>query len=190
MDATIDPWWEDELAGCVFVDERLGQRLRKLIERMAGAIGASLPLAGQDWANTKAADRFFCHDRVSEAQILAGHFQATHDRFAATDGPILVIQDTTEFTFQRQRAEAVGIICGVNSGKDEQRQGQSRPLPHAYGLRPSHAHLPCGDNGRSAVGPIGREGLVAAAVQGPRRAQAQDQSDAGSDGAQGEHPLA
>src|SRR5918998_455853 len=129
MDATIDPWWEDELAGCVFVDERLGQRLRKLIERMAGAIGASLPLAGQDWANTKAAYRFFCHDRDSEAQILAGHFQATHDRFAATDGPILVIQDTTEFTFQRQRAEAVGITCRVNSGKDEQRQGQSRPLP-------------------------------------------------------------
>ena len=101
MDATIDPWWEDELAGCVFVDERLGQRLRKLIERMAGAIGASLPLACQDWANTKAAYRFFSNDRVSEAQILAGHFQATRDRFAATDGPVLVIQDTTEFTFQR-----------------------------------------------------------------------------------------
>src|SRR4051794_39945954 len=47
MDATIHPWWEGELAGCVFVDQRLGQRLRKLIERMAGAIGASLPLACQ-----------------------------------------------------------------------------------------------------------------------------------------------
>src|SRR5215211_2073748 len=119
MDATIDPWWEGELAGCVFVDRRLGQRLRNLIERMAGAIGASLPLACQDWANTKAAYRFFSNDRVSEAQILAGHFQATHDRFAAKDGPILVIQDTTEFTFQRQRAEAVGITCRVNSGKDK-----------------------------------------------------------------------
>lgn len=119
MDATIDPWWERELAGCVFVDQRLGQRLRKLIERMAGAIGASLPLACQDWANTKAAYRFFSNDRVSEAQILAGHFQATRDRFAATDGPILVIQDTTEFTFQRERAEAVGITCRVNSGQDK-----------------------------------------------------------------------
>ena len=59
---------------------RLGQRLRKLIERMAGAIGASLPLACQDWANTKAAYRFFSNDRVSEAQILAGHFQATRER--------------------------------------------------------------------------------------------------------------
>ncbi len=119
MDATINPWWEGELAGCEFVDARLGQRLRKLIERMAGAIGASLPLACQDWANTKAAYRFFSNDRVSEAQILAGHFQATRDRFAATDGPVLVIQDTTEFTFQRERAEAVGITCRVNSGKDK-----------------------------------------------------------------------
>ena len=119
MDATIDPWWEDELAGCVFVDERLGQRLRNLIERMAGAIGASLPLACQDWANTKAAYRFFSNDRVSEAQILAGHFQATRDRFAATDGPILVIQDTTEFTFQREHPEAVGITYRVNSGRDK-----------------------------------------------------------------------
>ena len=70
MDATIHPWWESEFAGCLFVDERLGQRLRKLIERMAGAIGASLPLACQDWANTKAAYRFFSNDRVSEAHIL------------------------------------------------------------------------------------------------------------------------
>jgi hypothetical protein len=43
---------------------------------MDGAIGASLPLVCQDWANTKAAYRFFSNDRVSEAQILAGHFQA------------------------------------------------------------------------------------------------------------------
>src|SRR4051794_30405592 len=70
MDATIDPWWWGELAECIFVDGRLGQRLRKLIERMAGAIGASLPLACQDWANTKAAYRFFSNDRVSKAQIL------------------------------------------------------------------------------------------------------------------------
>ena len=189
MDATIDPWWEDELAGCVFVDERLGQRLRKLIERRAGAIGASLPLACQDGANTKAAERFFSHDRGSEAQILAGHFQAPHDRFAATDGPILVIQDTTEFTVQRQRAEAVGLTCRVNRGKDK--AGRFR-MPTVCGLlmHTSLAHLAGGDDGRSAVGPLGGEGLVAAAVQGHRRAQAQDQSDAGSDRAQGEHPLA
>jgi hypothetical protein len=119
MSAAIDPWWEGELARCAFTDARLGQRLRKLITRMQGALGASLPLACQDWANTKAAYRFFSNERVSEAEILAGHFQSTRDRFAATDGPILVVQDTTEFTFQRQRAEAVGITYRVNSGRDK-----------------------------------------------------------------------
>src|SRR5918993_2647309 len=117
MDAAARSWWERELAGCAFADARLGQRLRKLIERMDGAIGGSLPLACQDWANTKAAYRFFSNEGVSEAQILAGHFRSTRDRLAATGGTILVLQDTTEFTFRRERAEAVGITYRVNSGK-------------------------------------------------------------------------
>jgi hypothetical protein len=53
------------------------------------------------------------------AEILAGHFQSTHDRFAATDGPILVLQDTTEFSYQRERPERIGQTCRVNSGKDK-----------------------------------------------------------------------
>ena len=65
---------------------------------MGSAMGDSIPLACQDWANTKAAYRFFANDRISEAEILAGHFQSTRARFAATDGPILVLQDTTEFS--------------------------------------------------------------------------------------------
>src|SRR3954447_6025260 len=72
MDAAARLWWERELAGCAFADARFGLRLRKLIERMDGAIGASLPLVCQDWANTKAAYRFFSNDRVSEAQIVRG----------------------------------------------------------------------------------------------------------------------
>jgi hypothetical protein len=47
MDAAARLWWERELAGCAFTDARLGLRLRKLIERMDGAIGASLPLVCQ-----------------------------------------------------------------------------------------------------------------------------------------------
>ncbi len=70
MDGATRSWWEAELAGCAFVDARLGQRLHKLVERMDGAIGGSLPLVCQDWAGTKAAYRFFSNDRVSEGQIL------------------------------------------------------------------------------------------------------------------------
>jgi hypothetical protein len=89
------------------------------VELMGNAIGSTVPLACQDWANTKAAYRFFSNDRVSEAEILAGHFEATRDRFDATEGPILVLQDTTEFTFQRDHSAAVGITYSVNSGKDK-----------------------------------------------------------------------
>lgn len=119
MDEASERWFDRELAGCSFADERLNKRLRKLLERMEGAMGASIPLACQDWANTKAAYRFFSNDKVSEEAILAGHFQSTRSRFAATTGPILVLQDTTEFTYQRERADQIGVMHRLNCGKDK-----------------------------------------------------------------------
>jgi hypothetical protein len=55
MDAGIGAWFDREVTGCGLADERLTKRLRKLLELMGGAMGGSLPLACQDWANTKAA---------------------------------------------------------------------------------------------------------------------------------------
>jgi Transposase DNA-binding len=112
-------WLDDELSECRLADERLTKRLRKLLEQMGGAVGSSIPLACQDWANTKAAYRFFSNDRVNEAEILAGHFRATRRRFDASDGPVLVLQDTTEFTYQRNKPALIGITKSVNSGKDK-----------------------------------------------------------------------
>jgi len=80
-------------------------------------MGESLPLACQDWANTKTAYRFFGHDRVSEAEILAGHFQSTCSRFADIAGPVLVLQDTTEFSYQRKRAGRVAATCRSTAGR-------------------------------------------------------------------------
>lgn len=119
MAVATNPWWESELAGCAFADARLGQRLQKIVQRMGGAIGASLPLACQDWASTKAAYRFFSNERISEAEILAGHLGSTHLRSTATQGTLLVLQDTTEFTYQRESPNAIGITYSVNSGKDK-----------------------------------------------------------------------
>lgn len=51
----LDAWLDEELAGCEFTDERLGKRFRSLISRLAGSPGESIPLACQDWTNTKAA---------------------------------------------------------------------------------------------------------------------------------------
>lgn len=101
-------WVDQEAADCEFKDERLGKRFRSLLAQLSSSPGDSIPLVCQDWANTKAAYRFFDNDRVSEAEILGGHFNATRDRAAATDGPILVMHDTTEFTYQREDIDAVG----------------------------------------------------------------------------------
>ena len=119
MDGKSDTWVDRELAGCCFADERLSKRLRKLVAQIGSAMGQSIPLVCQDWANTKAAYRFLSNDRVNEADILAGHFQSTRDRTVATDGPVLVLHDTTEFTYQRESTDAIGITKSINSGRDK-----------------------------------------------------------------------
>jgi len=73
-------WIEQELAASKLPDARLEKRLRHLVEQMAKGVGRSIPWACQDWAAAKAAYRFFSNGRVSEEQILAGHFSATRER--------------------------------------------------------------------------------------------------------------
>lgn len=104
----MEGWVERELAGCEFPDQRLKARLGKLLGELGRRIGETLPTACQDWAATKAAYRFFSNPRVNESVILAGHFAATSARVAATKGTILVLHDTTEFSFRRDRPEAIG----------------------------------------------------------------------------------
>ena len=110
LDEGTGTWLEQELAGCEFADERLGTRFRKLVEQLSKDIGARIPLACRDWANTKAAYRFLSNRRVRDYEILAGHFQATRERFAATDNIVLILHDTTEFTYSRNDVAAVGIL--------------------------------------------------------------------------------
>ena len=104
----MDVWVERELEGWHFPDLRLKTRIGKLISDLSQKIGDTVPTACQDWAATKAAYRFFSNPRVDESIILAGHFAATKSRFTATSGPILILHDTTEFTFQRDQPEAIG----------------------------------------------------------------------------------
>ena len=103
-------WIGTEVAGCQFGDQRLSRRLRLLLGQLEQAAGSPLPLACQDWANTKAAYRFLSNERFSEDALLAGHFQATADRFATTSGMVLVVQDTTEFSFRWATRETIGAI--------------------------------------------------------------------------------
>lgn len=112
-------WIDRELVGSEFRDARLHKRFRKLFEQLSDGIGESIPLVCQDWANTKAAYRFLSNRRVTEAEILAGHFQATRDRFAASDATVLILHDTTEFSYHRANVRAIGILKKSFTGRDE-----------------------------------------------------------------------
>ena len=81
-------WVGEETSECDLGDARLNHRLGAILEAIGERPGKSLPTAFQDWANTKAAYRFFANGNVSEDNILAGHFVASALRIQATDGPI------------------------------------------------------------------------------------------------------
>jgi hypothetical protein len=51
-------WIDREIADCQFRTFGLGGRLRSLLEQIGDAVGESILLACQDWANTKAAYAF------------------------------------------------------------------------------------------------------------------------------------
>jgi hypothetical protein len=110
-DQGADAWIDNEVVGCEFQDARHGKRLRQLLEQLSSRVGASTPWACQDWANTKAAYRFFGNDRINEANILAGHFASTRDRFAVSrNSPVLILHDTTEFSYRHEDNVPIGLL--------------------------------------------------------------------------------
>lgn len=113
----MDAWIQDELEGCTFDDSRLSERLVTLLGSLSKHVGHSIPLACQDWAATKAAYRFLDNPRVDEAAILAGHFEATRQRSDEFGGTVLVLHDTTEFSYKRSDPDAIGRTCVVPSGQ-------------------------------------------------------------------------
>src|SRR6202046_1320715 len=115
-----DHWSVQEIDETAFKDVRLGRRCAELVKQLSAGMGGSIPFACQDWANTKAAYRFFANPKVEEADILSGHFLTTRQRYDACSGPVLLLQDTTEFTYQRRDPGAVGFTKSVNSGRDKE----------------------------------------------------------------------
>jgi hypothetical protein len=114
-----DHWSAGEIDEAAFADIRLGRRLGEILRCVGDHMGESVPHACDDWASTKAAYRFLSNERVSECEILAGHFGATARRFSASSGPVLLIQDTTEFIFKREQPGTIGFTKNVNSGRDK-----------------------------------------------------------------------
>lgn len=68
-------WIDNEMVRCESDDVRHRKRLRRLLEHFSDRVGSTTPWASQDWANTKAAYRFFSNQRISDR--LAGDGRTT-----------------------------------------------------------------------------------------------------------------
>ena len=122
-----EQWLNRESINSSFRDVRIAKRFRALLNRLWKGMGQTIPLACQDWANTKAAYRFLDNDRVNEHDILSGHFQASAQRFGIADGPILVLQDTTTFSYEREHPELIGYTGTAITSAG--RAGRATPSP-------------------------------------------------------------
>jgi hypothetical protein len=112
-------WIDHDTLCSSFKDPRLKLRFKKLLEQIWGSVGNTIPFACQDWANTKAAYRFLSNDRVSEKEILDGHFIATKERVdTQKEGKILILQDTTEFIYNNSNPEKIGYTSNLQIGKN------------------------------------------------------------------------
>ena len=107
---------EQEFTGCEWGDKRLNKRLVQLGERLYSKIGERIPTACGTGAETKAAYRFLNNDEIAESPIVAGHYKATGQRFHKSKGAVLVLHDTTEFTYHA-KANAIGKIRKVYAKK-------------------------------------------------------------------------
>jgi hypothetical protein len=128
----------------------------------------------QDRANTKGAYRFSSNERVSEEEILAGHFQSTRERALVQSDPVVVLHDTTEFTFKREDIDSVGRL---NKGAaDKNHLGRTNYYTSCGILM--HSSLAVTTEGLPLVG--GDQILDTTKVQRNQRAQEKNQPDPGT----------
>ena len=186
----MEGWVEREIEGCEFPDERLKTRFGKLLGQLGEKIGAALPTACQDWAATKAAYRFFDNPRVDESIILAGHFAATKSRMAAAKGPILILHDTTEFSFQRERPEAIGKTQVLPSARIGQQADHQVRAADAFQPGDHHCWQAAGAGGRQVLDPQEVQGDQRTEGPWQRGQQALSEHHADSDRREREHSLA
>jgi hypothetical protein len=87
-------WAQNEFGFAQLGDRRRNQRLVNIAQHLAAHPGGTLPQAFPDWAELKAAYRFFDQAGVNFQQILSPHVERTRAR-CRRPGEYLIIEDTT-----------------------------------------------------------------------------------------------
>lgn len=114
--ASTAGWAKEELGQARLGDERLTARLVSLCSRFSEAPQSPINQACADWAETKAAYRFFQNEDVAGADIMEPHYRKTAER-ARSHQTILAIQDTTQLIYTRHpKTKGLGAIS-MKKGK-------------------------------------------------------------------------
>lgn len=115
-------WAVKELAQIELKDARLHRRCQKLASALEQQPTAPINQACEDWADTKAAYRFFGNPHVSPGEVLSPHCQRTTERMKAHE-LILAVQDTTFFNYtSHPKTDGLGEI------------GQKRQAQRGFGM--------------------------------------------------------
>lgn len=100
----------EEFAEIDLKDERLNKRCQELAGALGKQSNAPINQACEDWADTKAAYRFFDNQKVGPAKIIEAHGQRTVERMQSYE-VVLAIQDTTYFNYTHHpKTEGLGKI--------------------------------------------------------------------------------
>lgn len=91
-------WAAEELADVDLGDKRRNTRLMKICDSFSDSPESPINQACADWAETKAAYRFFQNENVDAREILAAHRRKTAIR-ARKHKTVLAIQDTSYFVY-------------------------------------------------------------------------------------------
>ena len=103
-------WATEEFSKIRLKDKRLNQRCQKVAGALEQQSTEPINQACEDWADTKAAYRFFDNEKVSAEKILAPHYQQTVKRMKS-HALVLAAQDTTFLNYTHHpQTEGLGEI--------------------------------------------------------------------------------
>lgn len=127
-----EQWAVEEFAHIELNDVRLNRRCQDLATALGQQPTAPINQACEDWADTKAAYRFFDNPKVTSGEIQAPHQQRTVERMKHYP-LVLGVQDTTFFNYSHHPHTA-GL--GMIGNKKQQQQG--------FGMHSTLAMTPSG----------------------------------------------
>jgi hypothetical protein len=112
-------WCDEEFATINLTDARLNSRCQSLATAMTAQPNVPINQACEDWADTKAAYRFFDNDKVTSERILSPHKQRTVERMSG-HSLVLAVQDTSFLNYthhpQSQGTGPIGTKQQKQSG--------------------------------------------------------------------------